>query len=180
MATSFTSPTLSIAHDGLVCGCPSMETCFMKLPTNSTGAAVASSDSLELGSKCCNRGYTTFMHSCYVSLCGLPLCGWAVVALRHFHFSITALTIDWGSSSSAKKLTNWVVGKVASYDCAMLKVTELFSKAILLPMFVYGDCMAVCSILYSWQRVAEIDSAISATPVADRCIKFEHTAMQSP
>ena len=35
---------------------------------------------------------------------------------------------------------------VASYDCATLKVTELFSKAILLPMFVYGDCIAVCSI----------------------------------
>ena len=35
-----------------------------------------------------------------------------------------------------------------SYDGATLKVTELFSKAILLPMFVYGDCIAVCSILY--------------------------------
>ena len=28
----------------------------------------------------------------------------------------------------------------------MLKVTELFSKVILLPVFVYGDCMAVCLI----------------------------------
>ena len=35
--------------------------------------------------------------------------------------------------------------------------TELFSKVILLPMFVYGDCMALCSILYTCQqRVAEI------------------------
>jgi hypothetical protein len=35
---------------------------------------------------------------------------------------------------------------VASYDGATLKVTELFSKVILLPMFVYRDCMAVCTI----------------------------------
>ena len=33
---------------------------------------------------------------------------------------------------------------MASYDAATLKVTELFSKAILLPMFVYGDRMDVC------------------------------------
>ena len=32
---------------------------------------------------------------------------------------------------------------MASYGGATLKVTELFSKSILLPMFVYGDCMAV-------------------------------------
>ena len=44
------------------------------------------------------------------------------------------------------------VRKVASYDGAMLKVTELFSKAILLPMFVNGDCMAVCLILYICQQ----------------------------
>jgi hypothetical protein len=38
-----------------------------------------------------------------------------------------------------------------------VKVTELLSKAILLPMFVYGDCMAVCLILYtSATGVAEI------------------------
>ena len=36
-----------------------------------------------------------------------------------------------------------LVRKVASCDGAMLKVTKLFSKAILLPMFVYRDCMAV-------------------------------------
>ena len=35
---------------------------------------------------------------------------------------------------------------MSSYDGGTLKVTELFSKAILLPMFVYGDYMAVCSI----------------------------------
>ena len=30
---------------------------------------------------------------------------------------------------------------MASYDSATLKVTEIFSKAILLPMFVYGDVL---------------------------------------
>ena len=89
------------------------------------------------------RGQTSFMRystrrSCSVSLCGLPLFSWAFVAPRHFHFTIPALTVDRG--------TNWLVGKVAFYDIATLKVTELFSKAILLPMFVYGDYMAVCSI----------------------------------
>ena len=31
-------------------------------------------------------------------------------------------------------------------------VTELFRKATQLPTFVYGDCMAVCSILYTCQQ----------------------------
>ena len=83
----------------------------------------------------------------FLSLCDLPLRGWAVVAPRHVHFTITALTVDWGSSSRAE-----IVGNVPSYDGAMLKVTDLFSKAILLPMFVYGDCMAVCSILSTCQQ----------------------------
>ena len=42
---------------------------------------------------------------------------------------------------TAEPLRNWLVGKAASYDSATLKVTELFSKAILLPMFVYWDCI---------------------------------------
>ena len=37
-----------------------------------------------------------------VSLCGLPLCGWAVVTPRRFHFTITALTVNRGSSSRAE------------------------------------------------------------------------------
>jgi hypothetical protein len=36
-----------------------------------------------------------------VSLCGLPLHGWAIVAPRHSHFTITALTVDRDSSSMA-------------------------------------------------------------------------------
>jgi hypothetical protein len=34
-------------------------------------------------------------------VCGLPLCGWAVVAPKRFHFTITELTVDRGSSSRA-------------------------------------------------------------------------------
>ena len=37
-----------------------------------------------------------------VSLCGLPLHGWAVVAPRCFHFTITALTVDRDSSIRAE------------------------------------------------------------------------------
>ena len=87
-----------------------------------------------------------------VSLCVLPLRSWAVVAPRHFHFTITALTVDRGRSSRAELFTNWLIRKMASYNGATLKVTELFSKAILLPVFVYGDCMAVCLILYACQQ----------------------------
>ena len=41
------------------------------------------------------------MHSHSVSLCGLPLRSWAITAPRRFHFTITALTVDRGSSSRA-------------------------------------------------------------------------------
>ena len=65
---------------------------------------------------------------------------------------------------SRMNLTNWLVGKVASYDGATLKVTEHFSKAIILPMFVYGDCMVVCLILYtSAMGVVEIAKSIHLT-----------------
>ena len=37
-----------------------------------------------------------------LSLLGLPLCSWAVVAPRHFHFTIAALTVDLCSSSRAE------------------------------------------------------------------------------
>jgi hypothetical protein len=44
------------------------------------------------------------------------------------------------------------VGKVASYNGGTLKVTELFSKAILMSMFTLGDCMDVWSLLYTCQQ----------------------------
>ena len=70
-----------------------------KLPTNNYCADVASRGNLELSSECCNQGQIIFTHfrtrqSRSVSLCGLPLRGWAVVAPRRFHFTITALGHD--------------------------------------------------------------------------------------
>ena len=111
MAASFTSLqlTLGILHGDLrlVCSCSAMETHFIKLLTNNYCTDVASRGSLELGSECCNRGQTIPTHyalstwwSCSVSLCGLPLRGWAVPRL--FHFTVTALTVDRGSSSRAE------------------------------------------------------------------------------
>ena len=84
----------------------------MKLPMNNYCADSASRGSLELG----NRGQKR-----------------AVVAPRFFHFTITALT-----ALAGQKFDKLIVGKVASYDGAMLNVPELFSKAVLLPMLDYG------------------------------------------
>ena len=69
-----------------------------------------------------------------------------------FHFTITALTVDRAALAGQKfdELTCWKGGII--YNGATLKVTELFSKAILLPMLVYGDYMAVCSMLYTCQQ----------------------------
>ena len=107
----------------------------MKLPTNSYCADVASKGSLELGSECCNRGkmilhatHFSIRRSRSVSLCGLPLCGWAVVAPWCLHFTITALTVDRGCSSRADIWQTDLLERWASFDGATLKVTELFSK----------------------------------------------------
>jgi hypothetical protein len=111
MAASFTplQPTLGIAHGDLrlLCGCSAVETHFMKILTNSYCVDVAPRGSLELGNECCNWG--RFLRATHfgtrqsrsVSLCGLPVRGWAVVAPRHFHFTITALIVDWGCSYRA-------------------------------------------------------------------------------
>ena len=58
--------------------------------------------------------------------------GWAVVAPRRFHFIITALTVDRGSPSGAEI---WRTDLLERWH--PMTVPELFSKAILLPMFVY-------------------------------------------
>jgi hypothetical protein len=57
-----------------------------------------------------------------------------------------------GEALAGQKFDKLTVGKAASYDGAMLKITDLFIKAILLSMFIYGDCTAVCLILYTCQR----------------------------
>ena len=127
-----------------------------KLLTNSYYADVASRGSLELGSECCNQGQIIFTwfstwQSRSVSLCGIPLCGWAVVAPRCFHFTITALTVDRGSSSRAEIIRTDLLERWQPMTVPCWK-SKLFSKAILLPMFVYGDCMAVWSILHTGQQ----------------------------
>jgi hypothetical protein len=84
---SFTplQPSLGIVHGDLrlMCGSLAMETHFMKLPTNSYCADIASK-------------YRS------VSLCSLPLRGWSVVAPRPFHFTITALTVEGASLAGQK------------------------------------------------------------------------------
>ena len=87
-----------------------------------------------------------------VSLCGRPLRGWTVVSPKRFHFTIIAFTVDRGSSSRAEiwwtdLLERW-------HPVTMPRWKSLSSSvwSILLPMFVYGDCMAVCLILYTCQQ----------------------------
>jgi hypothetical protein len=129
-----------------------METHFMKLPMNSSCAGIASRGSLELCSVLQTRTDDVLHAARFntgrsrsVNLCGLPLRGWAVVAPRHVYFTITALACWPGQLLQGRNFRNWLVGKVVYYNAATLKVTELFSKVMLLPMFVYGDCVAVCS-----------------------------------
>ena len=156
MAASFTplQPTLGIR---LVWGCFAMKTHFMKLPTNSSSADVASRGSLELGSECCNWGQMIF--TCFsaqlsrsVRLCGLPPRGWAVVAPRRFHFTIT--TLDQGSSSRAEMgrtdlLERWHPMTVPRWKSLSSSVRPIYCQC-----FVYGDCMAVGLILYTCQQWA--------------------------
>ena len=65
---------------------------------------------------------------------------------QYQHLQLTGETL---AGQTFGELTYWEGG---THDSATLKVTESFSKAILLPMFVYGNCMAVCSILYTCQQ----------------------------
>ena len=153
MSTSFTQlqPTLGIAHGDLrfVCGCLTRETHFMKITTNSSCADVASRGSLQPRT---DDFYSTTALGHPVLWACVAYHFTAIVSLRRFHFTITTLTVDRGSSSRADIWQNWLVGKGASNDSATLKVTKIFSEAILLPMFIYRDCMAVCTILYTWQQ----------------------------
>ena len=78
MVVSFTrlQPTVGIAHGDprLVCGCSATEINFMKCPTNSYFADIASRGSLELGRECCNRGQTFFTRYSTVCLWRLHGC----------------------------------------------------------------------------------------------------------
>ena len=113
MAVSVTplQPTLGNVHVDLrlVCSCSATETHFMKLPTNSYCADVAPEAVWNLVVIVATKE-RRFLHamrfgtqwSRSVSLCGRPLCGSAVDAPRHFHFTITGLIVDRGSSSRAE------------------------------------------------------------------------------
>ena len=107
---------LGIVHGDLrlVCGCLAMETNFMKLLIQTVlllkllpeavwnsvvSAAIEDRQSLRAMSFSTRRSRS-------LSLCGLPLHSWAVVAPRCFHFTITALAVDQGSSSMAEIWTD--------------------------------------------------------------------------
>jgi hypothetical protein len=80
--------------------------CQMVCVWLSSCADVASRDSLEFSSECCNSGQMIFtqytLQHLVVLFCCLPLRSWAVVAPRRFHFTITALTVDLSNSSRAE------------------------------------------------------------------------------
>ena len=126
MVVNFTplQPMLGIVHGDLrlVCGCSGHGNYFMKLPTNSYCADAASRGTLELG--------------------------WVLQLRTDYLYVLHASAYGW-PENKFNKLTCW---KGCIDDGTTLKVTELFSKAILLPMLVYGGCMAVCSILYTCQE----------------------------
>ena len=128
---------------------------------HSACADIASRFSLELGSECCNWWQTIFPCHALASALGGPIL-WACVvdhfaaelifSPRHFHFTITALTVDQGSSSRAEiwwtdLLERWHAMTVPHWKSLISSV-----RPFLLPMFVYGDCMAVCLILYICQQ----------------------------
>ena len=155
MVVSFTplQLTLGIAHGDLmlVYGCSAMEIHFMMLQMNSSCADVASRVSLEFGSECCNRGWQ-FLHatrfSTFVGLCGLPLCGWAIVVPRRFHFTITALTVDRGSSRRAKiwgtyLLEWWHPMKMPRWKSPSSSVRPFYCQ------FMYMDIAWLCAQFYT-------------------------------
>jgi hypothetical protein len=104
------------------------------------------------------RFRTRWSHS--VSLCGLPLRGWAVVAPRRFHFTIAALTVDQGSSIWAEiwwtdLLERWHPMTVSRWMSLSSSLRPFYCQC-----FVHRDCMAVCLILYIcpqqvWLKIAE-------------------------
>jgi hypothetical protein len=92
-----------------------------------------------------------------LSLCGLPLCGWAVVAPRWFLFTITALAVDRGSSRRAEIWqTCWKGGLL--WHGHIKSWSSSVWPFYLLPMFAFGDCM---SLLYFIHPLSEIDKFTS-------------------
>ena len=75
-------------------------------------------------------------------------------------------------------MTNCIVGKVASCDGATLKATELFGMAIPLPIFVFGDCMAVCWILIHLSATGVAEMAESTN--SKGCMVAHHGPVEDP
>jgi len=112
----------------------------------------------------CNRRQTIFplyllQHSSLgisrshsVSLSGFPLRGWATFVSRRFHFTITALTVDRRSSCKSK------IWRTDLWECwrpmTVPRWKSLSSSVwpFLLPMFINGDCISVCFVLYNCQQ----------------------------
>ena len=86
-----------------------------------------------------------------VSLCGLPLCDWAVAAPRRFHFTKTALTVDRGNSSRAEI---WQTDMLERWHHMMVPRWKSLSSSVRL---FYCQCLSMeiawlCSILYIRQQ----------------------------
>ena len=88
---------------------------------------------------------TKDFYTLHASALGSPVL-WACMAYHSATEPFLLYDVS-GAALAGQKFDELTIWKVASYYGATLKVTEL-SEAILLPMYVYGDCMAVCSILY--------------------------------
>jgi hypothetical protein len=104
MAMSFTpvQPMLGIAILGLCAAAWQWKPISWHSLMNSSCADIAFSGSLELSSECCNqdRQFFTFFvlqRSHPVCLCCLPLCGWAIFALR------------LGQLKQGRHFINWLV-----------------------------------------------------------------------
>ena len=144
---------------GLCAAARAMETHFTKLPKNSYCADVASRGSLELRSEFCNRGQTIFTH--YAQHSAVLFCElvWPTTSrLSHcwpqmFHFTIAAQHLRLtGAALAEQKFDEFTFWKGGILGRCHAESHKFFSKANLLPMFVYGDCMAVCSISYTCQQ----------------------------
>ena len=77
---------------------------------------------------------------------------WPTRSCCCFHFTITALTVDRDSSSWAEIWRTDLLERWHPMTVPGWKSLRSSGRAILLSMFVYGDRMAVCLILYSCQQ----------------------------
>lgn len=120
------------------------------------GSDVASKDSdvlkrsgtegiLKASTGCVYALHDSALCPCSVSSCCQPLHGWAAVALRCFHFTITALMVDLGSWSRTE------IHSLVWRGCRSVTLScwkSLSSSQLCLPVFVYGDRRALTPLHY--------------------------------